>query len=497
MEPVDQGSGRQRGDRVGRHEGGALDESELEVAQAQVGLDRRGDQGGDEPVGEGEEVGAGQQPHAGPGRREGEAPRAGTSHRLRPRRARVRTRRRGSRPCVAALRAGCRAKAGAAAGKRASSQKTPPTGSPSARPRRDRGGLASAAGLRFSRARAARAEGTPGAPGLPSRSRPPECCARPAATDGPFLPDCSMDQAKLAALRARYLDATGGDIDDPDFAKAARQQFSESDRRKWPFADVATFLDLPYRPDAATLPDFGGLDVALIGVPMDLGVTNRAGARHGPRAVRAVERVGPYEHVLRMTPAAELKAADIGDVPFRSRFSLESCHEDIEDFFATVVKAGVVPLAVGGDHSISRATLRAVGASRPVGMIHIDAHCDTAASTRARSSTTAGRSARRCSTACSIRRARSRSASARRRRVPVGVLLRFRHDRDPCRGGGAAARASRGDRPGPRGRGRRAHLPLLRRRQPRSGLRPGHRHARDGRAHAPARCSNCCAGSPA
>ncbi|WP_279357663.1 agmatinase [Methylobacterium indicum] len=183
--------------------------------------------------------------------------------------------------------------------------------------------------------------------------------------------------AKLAALRARYLDATGGDIDDPDFARAARQQFSESDRRKWPFADVATFLDLPYRPDAATLPDFGGLDVALIGVPMDLGVTNRAGARHGPRAVRAVERVGPYEHVLRMTPAAELTAADIGDVPFRSRFSLESCHQDIEDFFSTVVKAGVIPLAVGGDHSISRATLRAVGASRPVGMIHIDAHCDT------------------------------------------------------------------------------------------------------------------------
>lgn len=186
-----------------------------------------------------------------------------------------------------------------------------------------------------------------------------------------------MDQAKLAALRARYLDATGGDIDDPDFAKAARQQFSESDRRKWPFADVATFLGLPYRPEAAQLHDFGGLDVALIGVPMDLGVTNRAGARHGPRAVRAVERIGPYDHVLRMTPAAELKAADIGDVPFRSRFSLESCHEDIEAFFATVVKAGVVPLAVGGDHSISRATLRAVGADRPVGMIHIDAHCDT------------------------------------------------------------------------------------------------------------------------
>ncbi|GJD51486.1 Guanidinopropionase [Methylobacterium crusticola] len=186
-----------------------------------------------------------------------------------------------------------------------------------------------------------------------------------------------MDHAKLEALRARYLGATGGDIDDPDFARAAAQQFSESDRRKWPFADPATFLGLPFRPEAATLPDFGGLDVALIGVPMDLGVTNRAGARLGPRAVRSVERIGPYEHVLRMTPAAECRAADIGDVPFRSRFSLESCHEDIEAFFAGVVGAGVVPLAVGGDHSISRAILRAVGAERPVGMIHIDAHCDT------------------------------------------------------------------------------------------------------------------------
>ncbi|GGE05603.1 agmatinase [Aureimonas endophytica] len=185
-----------------------------------------------------------------------------------------------------------------------------------------------------------------------------------------------MDDRKLDALRKRYLGATGGDIDDPDFAKAARQQFSESDRRKWPFADPATFLDAPFRADAVET-NFEGLDVALIGVPMDLGVTNRAGARLGPRAVRSVERVGPYEHVLRMTPMADRRVADVGDVPFRSRFSLESCHEDIEDFFGRVVAAGVVPLAVGGDHSISRAILAAVGRERPVGMVHIDAHCDT------------------------------------------------------------------------------------------------------------------------
>ena len=186
-----------------------------------------------------------------------------------------------------------------------------------------------------------------------------------------------MDLDKLAALRARYQGAGGGDIDDPDFKKAADSQFSGSDRRVWPFANPATFLGLPFRPDLADADKFGDLDIAVIGVPMDLGVTNRAGARLGPRAVRAIERIGPYEHVLRMTPSADIKAADIGDVPFRSRFSLESCHEDIEVFFKKVVAAGVTPLAVGGDHSISRATLAAVGEKRPVGMIHIDAHCDT------------------------------------------------------------------------------------------------------------------------
>jgi len=185
-----------------------------------------------------------------------------------------------------------------------------------------------------------------------------------------------VDEVKLQRLRARYLGAHGGEIYDPHFSAVAKQQFS-GERRKWPFADVATLLGAPYRPDAANLPDFAGLDFALVGVPMDLGVTNRAGARNGPRAVRAVERVGPYEHVLRSAPLGEAKFADIGDVPMRSRFSLESCHEDIEAFLGRIVAAGVVPLSVGGDHSITLPILKAVGAKRPVGMLHIDAHCDT------------------------------------------------------------------------------------------------------------------------
>ncbi|WP_292574992.1 arginase family protein, partial [Mesorhizobium sp.] len=68
---------------------------------------------------------------------------------------------------------------------------------------------------------------------------------------------------------------------------------------------------------------------------------------------------------------------DIGDTPFRSRYRLEISHEDIEKRTNQIVDAGVLPLSVGGDHSISHPILKAVGKKSPVGMIHIDAHCDT------------------------------------------------------------------------------------------------------------------------
>ena len=185
-----------------------------------------------------------------------------------------------------------------------------------------------------------------------------------------------MDRAKLDALRAKYAEASGGDIYDPEFRRVADMQFA-GDRRTWPFAEPSTFLDATYRPDVAALPDFGGLDVALLGIPMDLGVTNRAGARLGPRAVRAIERIGPFEHVLRRAPFADAKIGDIGDLPMQSRFDLEQCHRDIEAFYDRIVGAGVIPLAVGGDHSITGSILKAIGRKQPVGMLHIDAHCDT------------------------------------------------------------------------------------------------------------------------
>ncbi len=181
---------------------------------------------------------------------------------------------------------------------------------------------------------------------------------------------------KLAALRARYPNGKPEDIQDPDFRKAMQLALGSTGRRKLPYSDVSTFLDLPYRPEAEA-EGFAGLDVAVIGVPMDLGVTNRSGARLGPRAVRAIERVGPYNHAMRVTPRAELRAADVGDVTLTTRYSLPESIADIERFYRRVAAAGVIPLTVGGDHSITYPILRALGDGRPVGLVHIDAHCDT------------------------------------------------------------------------------------------------------------------------
>lgn len=186
-----------------------------------------------------------------------------------------------------------------------------------------------------------------------------------------------MDEDKLERLRARYQGAKLKDVTDPVFAGIAAAVMKSDDKRSWPFADPTTLLGAPHKPDAWTH-GYAGLDVALVGVPMDLGVTNRSGARLGPRAVRNVERIGPYEHVLRCAPASLLKVADVGDVPMRSRYSLADSHADIEAFYRGIRAAHVIPLTVGGDHSITYPILRALGDGRPVGLVHIDAHCDTA-----------------------------------------------------------------------------------------------------------------------
>lgn len=181
---------------------------------------------------------------------------------------------------------------------------------------------------------------------------------------------------KLEALRARYADDPGGRMYDEKFAKVAERVFSRG-ARPAPFVGVPTFLTAPHRQVDRDAPDFSGLDVAITGVPMDLGAGNRAGTRFGPRALRTIERVGPYNHVLDCAPIYDLSVADVGDVPFSSRYDLRTSHAEIEGWIRSMVDQGVMPLSVGGDHSMTHPILRAVGRDRPVGLVHIDAHSDT------------------------------------------------------------------------------------------------------------------------
>jgi guanidinopropionase len=123
--------------------------------------------------------------------------------------------------------------------------------------------------------------------------------------------------------------------------------------------------------------DPSGLDIALIGVPYDGATENRPGARHGPREIRNMSSfTRAIHHVTRVNPYEICHIADLGDVPLSNPFDLQQCFADITAFYGEVCAAGVVPLSVGGDHSITLPILRAVAAERPVGLVHIDAHTD-------------------------------------------------------------------------------------------------------------------------
>ncbi|MGY8986796.1 MAG: agmatinase [Sphingomonadales bacterium] len=182
-----------------------------------------------------------------------------------------------------------------------------------------------------------------------------------------------MDKKKLEHLRKTYNDKTVFENNTTKYQKIAVDITGGnlSENRAKPYSGICTFMDLP------TSDQLDDLDVAVIGIPMDLAVSNRAGARLGPRSVRNIERIGPYNHQTDVTPASLVKAADVGDVPFRSRYSLEKSMEDIEAYYKNIKAKGVIPLSVGGDHSVTYPILKALGADTPVALIHIDAHCDT------------------------------------------------------------------------------------------------------------------------
>lgn len=138
------------------------------------------------------------------------------------------------------------------------------------------------------------------------------------------------------------------------------------------YMEIPTFMRTP------VITDPTAFDIAMIGVPYDGGVTNRPGARHGPRELRnASTMMRLIHHVTRINPYELCRIGDAGDVPFTRVYEVEAAHQDITQFFARFHQAGVVPLTGGGDHSITLPIFRAIATDGPIGMIHIDAHTDT------------------------------------------------------------------------------------------------------------------------
>ena len=145
--------------------------------------------------------------------------------------------------------------------------------------------------------------------------------------------------------------------------------------------------------DATKIPRYGGLstfallprmdevqtaDIAVVGVPFDAGVSYRPGARFGPSHVREASRLlRPFNPELKTSPFASQQVVDAGDIP-ANPFDIEAALESIESSYSRLLDRAKKVIAIGGDHTITLAILRALKAKHgPISVIHFDAHLDT------------------------------------------------------------------------------------------------------------------------
>jgi len=137
------------------------------------------------------------------------------------------------------------------------------------------------------------------------------------------------------------------------------------------FGGPATFMRLP------TATELTDIDVGIIGVPFDIGTSNRPGARLAPRQIRDESRMlRPYNMATRAAPFDSLQIADLGDVAINT-FNLLKSIDIIEQHYKQLAAAGVLPLTLGGDHTIVLPILRALAAKHgPLALVHVDAHAD-------------------------------------------------------------------------------------------------------------------------
>ncbi len=154
-----------------------------------------------------------------------------------------------------------------------------------------------------------------------------------------------------------------------------RRSSGDEERGLPGFAGIRTFMRFPHPREED---DLGQVDLAVVGLPFDNGVSHRPGARFGPSAIREVSGfLRTYNPSWDIAPMEHLTGIDLGDspvVPGNTGKSLLWMEETVE----RVVDAGIIPLCLGGDHTVSLPVLRAVAAVHgPVGIVHLDSHPDT------------------------------------------------------------------------------------------------------------------------
>lgn len=137
------------------------------------------------------------------------------------------------------------------------------------------------------------------------------------------------------------------------------------------FGGIASMFRLPVADDPA------GIDVGIVGVPLDIGTSNRTGARYGPRQIRAESvLVRPYNMATRAAPFDSFQVADLGDVALNA-YDLSASIELIEAHYTRLLQHDIIPVSLGGDHTIALPIMRALAARHgPLGVIHVDAHAD-------------------------------------------------------------------------------------------------------------------------
>ena len=138
------------------------------------------------------------------------------------------------------------------------------------------------------------------------------------------------------------------------------------------FAGVRTFMRLPHTTDLA------GVDAAAIGIPFDTATSYRTGARFGPEAIRSASALlRPFHPAFGINLVDTLSMVDFGDVPVAPG-DTEGTYRLVEDALTPIVEAGVFPLVMGGDHSVTLAELRALArVTGPLALVQLDSHTDT------------------------------------------------------------------------------------------------------------------------